>query len=80
MKWTEISPQDAADCGLILPHPDVEGPLTQDGEPCPWPWDPIQLKGQPIGQYHCPYCGEMCVAGMDHTDWSEELRIHRVRN
>ena len=29
--------------------------------------DPRELAGQPIGMYHCPDCGEMVVAGMEHT-------------
>jgi len=28
--------------------------------------DPVRLKGQPIGMYHCPLCGEMCLAGVPH--------------
>lgn len=80
MKWTEITPQEAAEYHIILPHPDVEGPLTSEGEPCPWPWDPIQLKGAPLGQYHCPYCGEMCIAGMEHLDYSDEVVPPPVRN
>lgn len=31
------------------------------------PHDPRVLAGQPIGMYHCPDCGEMVVAGMEHT-------------
>lgn len=27
---------------------------------------PEKLKGQPIGQYHCPDCGAMLIAGMMH--------------
>ena len=27
---------------------------------------PERLKGQPIGQYHCPDCGAMIVAGFPH--------------
>lgn len=67
--WTELEPQDATKlkCG----DGEIEGPLTSWGEECPWPWDPQQLKGAPLGQYHCPYCGEMCVAGVPHTDWRE---------
>jgi hypothetical protein len=68
-KWTEIDPKDAT--GIVLPHPDIEGPLNEMGEPCPWPWDPIQLKFAPIGQYHCPYCLAMVIAGMDHIDYRE---------
>ena len=27
---------------------------------------PELLKGQPIGQYHCPDCGAMVLAGIEH--------------
>ena len=67
--WREIEPADAVN--IVLPRDDIAGPLNEEGEPCPWPWDPIQLRGAPIGQYHCPYCGAMCVAGMDHPDYAE---------
>lgn len=30
--------------------------------------DPVALRGQPIGQYHCPRCGVMQVAGIPHID------------
>lgn len=30
-------------------------------------YDPRILKGAPIGQFHCPYCSEMQLAGMEHT-------------
>lgn len=30
------------------------------------PHDPRKLAGAPIGQYHCPVCGEMVIAGMEH--------------
>ena len=32
----------------------------------PCPEDPLMLAGQPIGQYHCPYCGMMVLAGIPH--------------
>jgi hypothetical protein len=32
----------------------------------PCPEDPTKLLGAPIGQYHCPYCGMMVVAGVPH--------------
>lgn len=32
----------------------------------PCPEDPIALTGEPIGMYHCPYCGIMCLAAMPH--------------
>jgi len=28
--------------------------------------DPRTLAGMPIGQYHCPECGEMVIAGLAH--------------
>jgi hypothetical protein len=66
--WTEIEPKNAID--IILPQPDIIGPVNELGEPCPWPWDPQQLRGEPLGQYHCGYCGAMVVAGMQHVDYS----------
>lgn len=34
-------------------------------EPCPE--RPEALRGAPIGQYHCPHCGCMVIAGMPHA-------------
>jgi len=33
-----------------------------------WPClgKPEDLKGQPIGMYHCEFCGEMQIAGISH--------------
>lgn len=25
-----------------------------------------------MGQYHCPYCDGMQLAGMEHMDWSDD--------
>lgn len=69
-RWTEIEPKDAV--AIRLPHPEIVGPLNELGEPCPWPWDPPQLAGAPLGQYHCPYCGAMVMAGVDHIDYRDE--------
>ena len=33
------------------------------------PHDPRETTG-PIGMYHCPECGEMVLAGMEHPDYS----------
>lgn len=30
------------------------------------PEDPKTLLGQPIGQFHCPFCGCMQIAGLEH--------------
>lgn len=48
--------------------PGIDGP----GVFCPWPFDPWQLYGAPLGQYHCPYCGSMVLAGMSHLDYTED--------
>jgi hypothetical protein len=32
----------------------------------PCPEDPVELRGAPIGMYHCPYCGMMVMAAMPH--------------
>lgn len=68
--WHDIEPKDAAD--IVLPRDDITGPINELGEPCPWPWDPQQLVGAPMGQYHCPYCGGMQLAGLPHLDWTGE--------
>jgi hypothetical protein len=69
-KWTEITPADAVK--ITLPDPEIEGPVNELGEPCPWPWEPQQLVGAPLGQYHCPYCGAMVIAGMEHIDYRDD--------
>jgi hypothetical protein len=67
--WYEIEPRDAVN--ICLPVEEILGPLNELGEPCPWPWAPIQLVGAPLGQYHCPYCGAMVLAGQHHVDYRE---------
>lgn len=67
--WRDIDPKDAASIDLSK-RLDIEAPLNEEGERCPWPWEPQQLTHAPIGMYHCPYCGAMCVAGVPHVDYS----------
>ncbi len=69
MHWTEIESKDAVN--ITLPQVGIEGPLNEEGQPCPWPWEPQQMVGAPIGQYHCRYCGAMVMAGMAHIDYGE---------
>jgi hypothetical protein len=71
MNWYDIAPVDAVD--LELPREGITGPLNELGEPCPWPWEPQQLLGVPLGQYHCRYCGAMVVAGVPHPDYADDL-------
>jgi hypothetical protein len=68
MIWTEISPEDAKEIDLSK-RLDIEAPHNEMGERCPWPWEPQQLVGVPLGQYHCPYCGAMVLAGVPHPDY-----------
>jgi hypothetical protein len=69
--WHDIAPKDAVDLDLSV-RLDIDAPLNEAGERCPWPWEPQQLVGAPMGQYHCGYCGAMCVAGIPHLDYREE--------
>lgn len=69
IRWQDITPKDAADIDLDM-RPDITAPLNELGERCPWPWDPQQRAGQPMGQYHCPYCGAMVLAGVEHLDYN----------
>jgi hypothetical protein len=32
----------------------------------PCPEQPVLLARMPLGQYHCPVCGVMCLAGLPH--------------
>lgn len=68
MKWSDIDPKDAVGINLRQ-RLDIEAPLNEEGERCPWPWEPQQLKGAPLGQFHCNYCGAMCIAGAPHLDY-----------
>lgn len=69
--WQSIEPKDALNLNLSE-RLDITAPLNEAGERCPWPWDPQQLANRPIGQYHCPYCGAMVLAGVPHLDYREQ--------
>ena len=49
--------------------------MSKNTWPCPG--KPEDLKGQPIGMYHCEFCGEMQLAGVTHlppqfpSQWEE---------
>lgn len=67
-RWQDYTPEQAKHIDLSK-RLDITAPLNELGERCPWPWDPQQLTGQAIGQYHCPYCGAMVLAGVEHIDY-----------
>lgn len=68
IRWQDIAPADATELDLSK-RLDITAPLNENGERCPWPWEPQQLGGAPMGQYRCPYCMAMCIAGMEHIDY-----------
>lgn len=70
--WSDIAPADAVDLDLST-DPTITAPLNEVGERCPWPWEPQQLVGAPMGQYHCGYCGAMVLAGVPHIDYREQV-------
>ncbi|MFJ3537018.1 hypothetical protein ACIPQA_16295 [Streptomyces sp. NPDC090109] len=71
--WTDITPEEAAAQKLnLVVDLTITAPLNEEGERCPWPWEPQQLVGAPLGQYHCPYCGAMVMAGMPHLDYADD--------
>ena len=35
-------------------------------------YDPTETKGEAIGMYHCPECGEMVLAGQPHPRYDIE--------
>lgn len=69
-RWHDIEPADAAEIDLSKDLT-ITAPLNENGERCPWPWEPQQLIGAPLGQFHCGYCGAMVMAGIPHIDYSE---------
>lgn len=71
--WSEVTPTEAATRYPEGAIGQVTLPYNELGEECPWPWDPQQLVGRPLGQYHCPYCGAMVMAGIPHLDYAEEV-------
>ena len=40
-------------------------------------YDPMELRGQPIGQYHCPKCGTMVIAGAPHLEVDSQWNAAR---
>ena len=61
-------------------HERTRGPvneLTNNKNTWPCPGKPEELAGQPIGMYHCEFCGEMQLAGTSHlppqfpSQWEE---------
>jgi hypothetical protein len=75
--WTEIAPADAV--YITLPAEGIVGPYTEEGAACPWPWEPQQLVGVPMGQFHCSFCGTMVVAGLPHPDYADVLAAEAER-
>lgn len=71
--WKSISPLEAVGIDLST-RLDITAPLNELGERCPWPWEPEQMTGTPIGQYHCSYCGAMVMAGVRHLDYEVLMR------
>lgn len=69
-KWQDIDPKDAEHINLAVDLT-ITAPLNEMGERCPWPWEPQQLVGAPLGQYHCSWCGAMVMAGIPHIDYAE---------
>ena len=64
-----------AELGLSYYMMFLEGQLR--GRLCPH--NPMKLLGQPLGQYRCPICMMMCVAGVPHLNPSP-LNPDRLMN
>lgn len=58
---------------LVLENGHWRLPFGDQGEPCPWPFEPLEYAGAPIGMFHCSYCGSMVVVGLPHTDYRHPL-------
>ncbi len=69
-RWQDITPAEAVGINLTE-RLDITAPINENGERCPWPWDPQQLTGAPMGMFHCAFCGAMVLAGVEHTDYAD---------
>ena len=78
-RWSDIASADAVNLNLA-DDLTITAPLNENGERCPWPWEPQQLVGAPIGQYRCPYCMAMVMAGVPHLDYAPEERTLTADN
>jgi hypothetical protein len=78
--WYEISPEEAAKQRLDLSkRTDIKAPKNEEGEVCPFPWEPQLLTGAPLNQFHCQFCGAVVVAGIPHVDYSDvEVDIENI--
>jgi hypothetical protein len=70
LRWQDIAPTDAVDIDLTK-RLDITAPRNENGQRCPWQWEPQQLAGAPLGHNRSPYCDAMCVAGMQHLDHTD---------
>lgn len=71
-KWTHIDPADAAGFDLRRTS-EIEGPLNEHGEVCPWPWEFQQLTFEANRVHTCSYCGTMGTPGLVHPDYRAVL-------
>lgn len=73
--WTSVTSAEAAKMEAEEINATIQLPMNMEGEVCPWPWEPQQLKGAPMGMYHCSYCGSMEVAGYPHSDFVDQAGL-----
>lgn len=60
VEWSDDHPLNKRDGW----RPAYDELFSKHAWPCPG--KPEELKGQPIGMYHCEFCGEMQLAGASH--------------
>lgn len=46
-------------------------PQSQDGDRCPWPWEP-QIQQNSGQWYRCGYCHSEVISGQTHLDYSTD--------
>lgn len=47
---------------------DKKTDMNEEKSPDYCPEKPERFAGQPLGMYHCPYCGEIQMAGLPPID------------
>ena len=71
MTWHDIAPADAVgiDCTRAPWRELLDPPLSEHGQPCPWPWHPQTRHPRGFEPYACPYCASPVVAGVEHPSY-----------
>jgi hypothetical protein len=73
--WTQAeqeSAREVLEAALRIIDHSIDWGEYKGRKRLPCPEQPLLLLGAPLGQYHCPVCGEMQLAGIPHLAPDED--------